>query len=89
VGGGGATGEMIILTRLGGKPFYLNSDLVESLEALPDTTITLTTGKRVLVTEKPEEVIRRIVEFKREIFYKYPDERLIDHTVERYEPGRS
>ena len=66
---------MIKVTRLGGKPFYLNSDLIESLEAVPDTTIQLTTGKKVLVTEPPDEVIRRIVEFRREIFFKYPDER--------------
>jgi flagellar protein FlbD len=67
---------VIKVTRLGGRPFYLNSDLIESLEAVPDTTIQLTTGKRVLITEPPEEVIRRIVEFRREIFYKYPDERI-------------
>ena len=66
---------MIQVTRLGGRPFYLNSDLIESLEAVPDTTIQLTTGKKVLVTEPPDEVIRRIVEFRREIFFKYPDER--------------
>ena len=66
---------MIIVTRLGGRPFYLNSDLIESLEAVPDTTIQLTTGKKVLVSERPDEVIRRIIEFRREIFFKYPDER--------------
>jgi flagellar protein FlbD len=89
VGGGGAAGEMIMLTRLGGKPFYLNSDLIETIEAFPDTTITLTTGKRVLVSDKLDDVLRRIVEYKRDIFYKYPDERLLDRTVERYDPGRS
>jgi flagellar protein FlbD len=68
---------MIRVTRLGGRPFYLNSDLIESLEAVPDTTIQLTTGKKVLVTEPPDEVIRRIVEFRREIFFKYPDERTL------------
>ena len=66
---------MIKVTRLGGKPFYLNSDLIESLEAMPDTTIQLTNGRKVLIVEPPEEVVRRIVEFRREIFYKYPDER--------------
>ena len=66
---------MIKVTRLGGRPFYLNSDLIESLEAVPDTTIQLTNGKKVLVTEPAEEVIRRIVEFRRDIFYKYPDQR--------------
>jgi flagellar protein FlbD len=67
---------VIRVTRLGGKPFYLNSDLIETLESLPDTTITLTTGKRVIVTERADEVIQRVVEFRRDIFYKYPDERL-------------
>ena len=69
---------MIKVTRLGGRPFYLNSDLIESLEAVPDTTIQLTAGKKVLVTEPPDEVIRRIVEFRREIFFKYPDERTVN-----------
>ena len=76
---------MIKVTRLGGRPFYLNSDLIESLEAVPDTTIQLTTGKRVLITEPPDEVIRRIIEFRRAIFYKYPDERIVapDDETER------
>ncbi len=77
---------MIKVTRLGGKPFYLKSDLIESLEAVPDTTLQLTTGKRVIVTESAEDVIQRIVEFRRDIFYKYPDERFIDRTVERLDP---
>ena len=79
---------MIKVTRLGGRPFYLNSDLIESLEAVPDTTLQLTTGKRVIVVETAEEVVRRIVEFRRDIFYKYPDERYLDRTVERMDPQR-
>jgi len=56
------------------------------LEAVPDTTLQLTTGKRVFVTESAEDVIQRIVEFRRDIFYKYPDERFIDRTVEWLDP---
>ena len=78
---------MIKVTRLGGRPFYLNSDLIESLEAVPDTTIQLTTGKKVLVTEPPEEIVRRIVEFRRDIFYKYPDERAAPPHDERVRVG--
>jgi len=77
---------VIKVTRLGGRPFYLNSDLIESLEAVPDTTLQLTTGKRVIVTESAEDVIQCIVEFRRDIFYKYRDERFIDRTVERLDP---
>lgn len=56
---------MIKVTRLGGKEIYLNSDLIESLEATPDTTLLLTNGKRIIVTETPDEVVRRIVAFRR------------------------
>ncbi len=58
---------MIQVTRLGGKPFYLNSDLIESVESMPDTTIILTSGKRVIVQESADEVVRRIVAFRRQI----------------------
>ena len=64
---------MIPLTRLGGKPFYLNDDLIESLESTPDTTILLTTGKRVIVQEPPEEVLRRIIAFRQRIYGPEPD----------------
>ena len=59
---------MIKLTRLGGRPFYLNDDLIESLESTPDTTIQLTTGKRIMVHESPEEVLQRIVDFRRRVY---------------------
>jgi len=56
------------------------------LEALPDTTLQLTTGKRVIATESAEDVVQRIVEFRRDIFYKYPAERFLDRTVEKLDP---
>jgi flagellar protein FlbD len=48
---------MIQLHRLGQpEPFQLNSDLIVTVEAHPDTVITLATGARVVVTESPDEV---------------------------------
>ncbi|MGH2353505.1 MAG: flagellar FlbD family protein [Chloroflexota bacterium] len=58
---------MIQVTRFGGKPIYLNSDLVETIESAPDTTLLLTTGRRVIVRESAEEVVRRVVAFRRQI----------------------
>jgi flagellar protein FlbD len=43
----------------------LNADLIETIEATPDTVISLVTGKKYVVREKVEEVIDRIVEFRR------------------------
>jgi flagellar protein FlbD len=51
---------MIVLTRLNGPKFALNSDLIERIEETPDTVVTLVDGKRVLVREGVEEVIREI-----------------------------
>jgi flagellar protein FlbD len=59
---------MIYLTRLNSASMVLNSDLIEHIDVTPDTVITLTTGQILRVKESAEEVIRRIVEFRRRIF---------------------
>lgn len=56
---------MIILTKLRGEEFVLNSDLIETITENPDTTILLTTGKRMIVRETQKEVIDKVAEFKR------------------------
>jgi flagellar protein FlbD len=58
---------MIRLTRLNGGPLVLNSDLIEHIEVTPDTVITLTTGQIMRVCETADEVIERIIEFRRQI----------------------
>lgn len=58
---------MIRLTRLNRAPIVLNSDLIEHLEMTPDTVITLTTGQVLRVLESAEEVITRVIEFRRRI----------------------
>lgn len=58
---------MIRLTRINHVPLVLNSDLIEHVEVTPDTVISLTTGQKFVVLESPEEVIRRVVEFRRMI----------------------
>jgi flagellar protein FlbD len=59
---------MIRLTRLNRVPLVLNSDLIEHIDVTPDTVITLTTGQILRVRETAEEVITRIVDFRRKIF---------------------
>lgn len=55
---------MIKLTRLGGEPFILNAELIQYVEARPDTFVTITTGERVVVEESTDEVLRRAVEYQ-------------------------
>lgn len=61
---------MIKLTRLSHGALVLNSDLIEYVEATPDTVITLTTGQKLIVSESADEVIARVVEFRRAILEK-------------------
>ncbi|HCC33658.1 MAG TPA: flagellar protein FlbD [Clostridiales bacterium] len=56
---------MITLTRLNGTQFVVNSDLIELLEASPDTVMTLTTGRKLVVVETVDQVIARVKQFRR------------------------
>jgi flagellar protein FlbD len=55
---------MIRLTHLGGEPFILNAELIQYVEARPDTFITLTTGQRLVVAEAMDEVLRRTMVYQ-------------------------
>jgi flagellar protein FlbD len=54
---------LIALTQLNGACVYVNSSLIETFERTPDTVITLTTGKKLIVKESPDEVIEKVMEF--------------------------
>ena len=58
---------MVSLTRLNRMPLVLNADLIEHIDVTPDTVITLTTGQILRVLETADEVVRRIVAFRRRI----------------------
>jgi flagellar protein FlbD len=58
---------MVRLTRLNHLPVVLNSDLIEHIEETPDTVLTLTTGQILRVRETADQVIERVVEFRRRI----------------------
>jgi uncharacterized protein YlzI (FlbEa/FlbD family) len=58
---------VIRVTRLNGDPFVLNTDLIERLEAHPDTVVTLVDGTRYVVREPVDDLIRDIQMFRAEI----------------------
>jgi flagellar protein FlbD len=58
---------MIKVTRLNQTEFILNADLIEFVEQTPDTVITMLTGRKVLVRESVEEVVRRVLAYRREV----------------------
>ena len=55
---------MIQLTRLNGNPIVLNSDLIKTAEASPDTMLTLINGEKIIVREPCEEVTERVLEYR-------------------------
>ena len=63
---------MIHLTRLNKTAIVLNSDLIEHMEVTPDTVICLTTGQKIRVLESADEVIRRVLEWRRLITLAAP-----------------
>ncbi|MCL4835242.1 MAG: flagellar FlbD family protein [Caldilineaceae bacterium] len=59
---------MISVTRLDGREFTLNADLIEIIESNPDTFVRLLNGNSFVVRESRTEVVGRIVAFRRRIF---------------------
>ena len=55
---------MIELTRLNGNPMVLNSDLIKTAEASPDTMLTLITGEKLIVREEPSVVVERVMAYR-------------------------
>ena len=58
---------MIQLTRLNKQPLMVNSDLIKYVESSPDTLLTLMGGDKIVVREHPEEVVERIIAFRRQV----------------------
>jgi flagellar protein FlbD len=58
---------MIRLTRINGDPIVVNSDLIEHVETTPDTILTLTNGQKLMVKESANDVVERVVAFRRSI----------------------
>jgi flagellar protein FlbD len=56
---------MIRLTRINRVPLVLNADLIEHVEITPDTVISMTSGQKFMVTESADEVIQKVVDFRR------------------------
>lgn len=60
---------MIKLTKFNSEDkmgeFILNAEIIETVEQTPDTVVTLTNGKKYIIEEKMEEVVRRVMTYRR------------------------
>lgn len=62
---------MIILTSINGQDFCLNNELIYKIEEASDTIITLTDGKILRVGNNTEDIIQRIIDYKRRIYTSF------------------
>lgn len=60
---------MIQLTRLNNHPLVVNSDLIKFVEQAPDTVITLLSGEKIVVRENAQDVLERVVQFRRSVLH--------------------
>jgi flagellar protein FlbD len=65
---------MIRVSRLDGSEFVVNAELIETIEATPDTHLTLTDGKQFIVRESMDEVVRRVIAYRREVYAHRPSQ---------------
>ena len=59
---------MIKVTRFNKKEFYINCEHIETIESTPDTIITLTNSKKYVVIESIDEIIAKVIEYKKKLF---------------------
>ena len=62
--------SLITITKLNDKEMVINSDLIESIEAMPDTTVTMTTGRKYIIKTSIDEMLEKVMEFRRQINIK-------------------
>ncbi len=74
---------MIKLSRLNGFEIVINPELIEWIEANPDTTITLATGTKIIVRNPVDEVIDKVTVYRKELYSSgaKPAETLLKHYV--------
>lgn len=59
---------MIKLVKLNGAPIVVNAEIIETVEATPDTVINLVTGNRFIVRDPVDEVIAKIVDYRKQVY---------------------
>jgi len=57
---------VIYVTRLDGRQLVINADLIESIEATPDTIVSMTTGSKLMVRESVDELVARVIDYQRQ-----------------------
>jgi len=71
---------MILVKKINQQEIIVNPDLIETIEFSPHAVMSLTTGVKVIVDETPETIIRKVVEFRREINRRATELRVVSRN---------
>lgn len=74
---------MITVTRRNGTAFALNPDLIERVEATPDTVITLVSGTKYVVAESVEQIVQEVCQFRAAVLMASDGSAAEPHVVTR------
>lgn len=58
---------MIDVIRLDGKKFWINPHMIESMETTPDLTLTMLSGRKIIVRNSPEEITEKIISYRQKL----------------------
>ncbi len=67
---------MIELNKLNGMSIFVNPDLIRAVESTPDTVINFTDGETILVRNSPQEIVQKIISFRRQYTFINTDNNL-------------
>jgi flagellar protein FlbD len=67
---------VIFLTRMNGTKFYINPELIQTVESTPDTIITLVSSKKFIVKDTPQEIAERFIEYRRKTLMPFDSKTL-------------
>jgi flagellar protein FlbD len=68
---------MIRVTRLNGSELWVNAEMIETVEATPDTVISLSNHTKIVIKESPQDIVEAIVTYRRKIRQENP------HVIEQ------
>ncbi len=58
---------VILVTRFNGSQFYINAELIQAVEATPDTIISMVNNSKILVKEPPQVIVERVIEYRQKV----------------------
>ena len=65
---------MIEVSKLNGETCIVNADHIDIIESIPDTMLVLASGKKVMVLDRPSDIMNKIIAYKRRVFGGLPEQ---------------